>query len=181
MIFIKYHKQTSYVVKAISCLLGFVAIMSALDVFSDIKHKVAWAHVLIELSIVFCSLLSAILLTYWFYKVSQSTLNEVKTKLIESDKETRFWREENKHLVRGLAANINEQFNIWHLTPTECEIGFLLLKGYSLKEIAEFRSTSERTVREQAGSIYHKANLTGRTELTAFFLEDLLSPHEYQK
>lgn len=178
MIFIKYHKQTSYVIKSISCLLGYVAVMSSLDVFSDIKNKVAWAHVLVELSIVFCSLLSAILLMHWFYKVSQTTLNEVKTKLIETDKEARFWREENKHIVRGLSANIYEQFNIWHLTPTECEIGFLLLKGYSLQEIAEFKSKSERTVREQAGNIYHKANLTGRSELTAFFLEDLLSPHE---
>lgn len=181
MIFIKYHKQTTYVVKAISCLLGLVAIMAAIDVFSDIQNKVAWAHILIEISIVFCSLLSAILLAYWFYKISESTLSRVKTEIVASDKEAKFWREANISLLKGLASNINEQFDIWHLTSTEREIGFLLLKGYSLKEIAKLRLTSERTVREQAGNIYHKANLAGRAELTAFFLEDLLSPNEYKK
>ena len=40
------------------------------------------------------------------------------------------------------------------------------------------RATSERTVREQARSIYTKAGLTGRAALSAFFLEDLLAPIE---
>ena len=32
----------------------------------------------------------------------------------------------------------------------------------------------ERTVREQARSLYRKSGLTGRADLAAFFLEDLL-------
>jgi len=46
----------------------------------------------------------------------------------------------------------------------------------SLKEIAEFRSRSEKTVRQQASSVYSKANLENRASLSAFFLEDLLLP-----
>ena len=38
------------------------------------------------------------------------------------------------------------------------------------------RASSERTVREQARSLYAKAGLTGRAALSAFFLEDLIAP-----
>lgn len=53
----------------------------------------------------------------------------------------------------------------------------LLLKGLGQKEIANIRATSERTVREQARSVYRKLGLAGRISLPAFFLEDLLLPH----
>jgi len=61
---------------------------------------------------------------------------------------------------------------------TESRVALLLIKGLSHKEIATVRAVSERTVREQARSIYSKAGLTGRTALSAFFLEDLLAPIE---
>jgi DNA-binding NarL/FixJ family response regulator len=54
--------------------------------------------------------------------------------------------------------------------------GLLLLKGFSHREIAELRETSERTVREQARALYRKASLKGRASLSAYFLEDLLVP-----
>ncbi|MGH8566704.1 MAG: hypothetical protein ACREXU_01485 [Gammaproteobacteria bacterium] len=44
--------------------------------------------------------------------------------------------------------------------------------------IGLFPSIEMITVREQARSIYSKAGLTGRTALSAFFLEDLLAPIE---
>lgn len=62
------------------------------------------------------------------------------------------------------------------LTQAESEIGLLILKGFSHQEIADIRSASERTVREQARALYRKAGLTGRASLSAFFLEDLLLP-----
>ena len=46
--------------------------------------------------------------------------------------------------------------------------------GLSLKVIADLRQTSERTVREQSRALYRKAGLSGRSALSAFFLEDLL-------
>ena len=51
------------------------------------------------------------------------------------------------------------------LSPAEREVGLLLLKGLSLKEVAETRQTSERTVRQQALAVYRKAGLAGRAEL----------------
>jgi DNA-binding NarL/FixJ family response regulator len=59
---------------------------------------------------------------------------------------------------------------------SEREVGLLLLKGLSLKDIAVVRGASEATVRQQAQAIYRKADLAGRAELSAFFLEDLLLP-----
>jgi DNA-binding NarL/FixJ family response regulator len=52
----------------------------------------------------------------------------------------------------------------------------LQLKGLRHKAIAELRQTSERTVRQQALAVYRKSGLGGRTDLAAFFLEDLLLP-----
>jgi DNA-binding NarL/FixJ family response regulator len=48
--------------------------------------------------------------------------------------------------------------------------------GLSHKEIAGIRATSETTIRQQSLAIYRKAGLHNRSELSAFFLEDLLLP-----
>ena len=65
---------------------------------------------------------------------------------------------------------------LWSLTTAEREVALLMLKGLRHKDIASLRGTSERTVRQQALTIYKKAHLDGRTDLAAFFLEDLLQP-----
>jgi DNA-binding NarL/FixJ family response regulator len=59
-------------------------------------------------------------------------------------------------------------------------VASLLLKGLSHKEIAEVRRVSEATARQQARAVYKKAGLSGRNELAAFFLEDLLLPRSTQ-
>jgi DNA-binding CsgD family transcriptional regulator len=86
--------------------------------------------------------------------------------------ESERWRQ----AVEGVGDVIDQQLTRWDLTPAEREVALLLLKGLSLKEIAGVRSTSERTARDQARAIYAKAGVTGRSELSAFFLEDLLVP-----
>lgn len=86
------------------------------------------------------------------------------------------WRAEAAELLEGLGRTIGRQFDRWQLTPAERSVALLLLKGLSHAEAARVRGTSERTVRDQAGSVYQKADITGRAELSAFFLEDLLVP-----
>lgn len=86
------------------------------------------------------------------------------------------WRTEARTLLNGLGDAIDEQFKRWNLTEAEREVALLLLKGLSLKEVAQVRSTSERTIRAQARALYGKAGVTGRASLSAFFLEDLLAP-----
>jgi DNA-binding CsgD family transcriptional regulator len=88
------------------------------------------------------------------------------------------WRAEARTYLDGLGEAIESQFSRWSLTDAEREVALLLLKGLSHKEIATVRAVSERTVREQARSLYAKSGLTGRAALSAFFLEDLLAPIE---
>jgi DNA-binding CsgD family transcriptional regulator len=88
------------------------------------------------------------------------------------------WRSDMRELLKGLSSAIDDQFERWGLTAAEREVALLMLKGLSHKEIAVVRDASERTVRQQARSIYGKANLSGRAALSAFFLEDLLLPIE---
>lgn len=77
---------------------------------------------------------------------------------------------------RGLGDEIERQLEAWSLTPSEKQVAQLLLKGLGHREIAEIRDTSEKTVRQQAARVYQKAQVAGRAELSAFFLEDFLAP-----
>jgi DNA-binding NarL/FixJ family response regulator len=90
--------------------------------------------------------------------------------------EGQHWRAQARTHLRGLGAAISAQFSLWRFTPAEHEVALLLLKGLSCREISTVRTTSERTVREQARAVYSKAGLSGRAALSAYFLEDLLAP-----
>jgi DNA-binding NarL/FixJ family response regulator len=70
---------------------------------------------------------------------------------------------------------IDQQFSSWQLSLSEKDVALLLIKGFSMKEIAEIRKTQEKTVRHQATTVYRKSGLSGRQQLAAFFLEDILS------
>lgn len=86
------------------------------------------------------------------------------------------WHARAAGLLAGLSAAIDEQLERWGLTRSEKEVALLLLKGLSIKEVAGVREVAEKTVRHQALAIYRKSGLSGRAELAAFFLEDLLLP-----
>jgi DNA-binding NarL/FixJ family response regulator len=40
--------------------------------------------------------------------------------------------------------------------------------------MAEVRNTKEKTIRQQASTIYRKSNVAGRHEFSAWFFEDML-------
>ena len=78
--------------------------------------------------------------------------------------------------ARGeVAAVVDAAFRQWGLTPSERDVAVLLLKGLGNREIAELRGTAQGTVRAQTAAIYGKAGLKGRTDLFAYFMEDLLA------
>ena len=70
----------------------------------------------------------------------------------------------------GLKAELDKQFQNWDMSAAECEVGLLILKGLSYKEVAALRNTSDATVRQQAQAIYRKAGLPGKTAFSAYFL-----------
>ena len=90
-------------------------------------------------------------------------------------KEIEIEKSKTARLAGELLSVIREQFSQWNLTPSESEVALLLIKGLSMKEIAEARNVKEKTVRSQATSIYAKSGYTGRHELAAHFIEDLMS------
>lgn len=179
MILTKYKKQTGMLIKMVIGLWLFVAIMSLIDISIDIQYHAGWSHILMESTVFLACAACAIILICGFYKISNSKLNYFENTLFQSKSNAEFWQNEYLQLIKGLSEKIKHQFISWNLTNAEADIGFLLIKGFSLKEIAELRLTSERTVREQARSIYQKAEVAGRSELTAYFLEDLLLPEDY--
>ncbi len=88
------------------------------------------------------------------------------------------WRTKVQTHLATLKAEMDRQFQDWDMTGAEREVGLLILKGLSHKEIAALRATTEATVRQQAQSIYRKAELPGKTAFSAYFLEDLFAPEE---
>jgi len=120
--------------------------------------------------------LLAVSLLAWQHRTGARRERELAQRLEEAEAQYRQRSAETQDLLRGLADQIDRQFETWGLTQAEREVAMLMLKGLRHKEIATTRGTSERTVRQQALTVYKKAGLDGRTDLAAFFLEDLLQP-----
>jgi putative tricarboxylic transport membrane protein len=126
----------------------------------------------------YIAILCAILLITLFILKAKNKNREAKLQrnLKNIEEENRQHKEKLAEKVNGLSKHIEHEFAKWKLTITEKEIALMLLKGLTFKEIAEVRSKSERTVRQQAGAIYAKSSLSNRSDLAAYFLEDLMAP-----
>lgn len=123
--------------------------------------------------------LLAIAGAFWIYLLLRArtrVIRSLSTDLGHAQAEAERWRAESQSVAAGLAGAIDGQFTRWKLTAAEREVALLLLKGLSTRDIADLRQTREATVRQQAQVVYRKAELTGRADLAAFFLEDLLAP-----
>jgi len=159
-------------------LYALIFILIALDVLSDYAEGIDWAHIAVELAVLLTAVAGLSLLGRGYYQNTQHTLHNLQSDLSIAQQEANRWRAESRDLIQGLSLEIQKQFLRWQLTQAESEIGLLILKGFSHQEIADIRSASERTVREQARALYRKAGLTGKAALSAFFLEDLLLPNQ---
>lgn len=155
---------------ALAAMMLFIAIGALIlaDLIIDYREGGSLLHLAVESGVLLVALGGVALL--W------SQLRQSRWDLAQVRGEADRWRLEHQQLLAGLGAAIDQQFRRWRLTKAESEIGLLLLKGLSHKEIAGLRQTSERTIREQARALYRKSGLSGRAPLSAFFLEDLLLP-----
>lgn len=161
----------------LSMILIIVTALVSLDVITDIKSGTPIVHLTLEILAGIGSLIGVVLLFKEKIKLRQK-LDIERTHSQELEIEAEKWRVEARKYIEGLSLAIEKQLNSWHLTPAEKEVAFLLLKGLSLKEIADVRQTTEKTSRIQSMAIYSKSGLSGRSELAAYFLEDLLVPQE---
>ena len=154
-------------------VFAIVVIASGADLVADLSHGVDTEHIVKEAVIVSISI-SAIA---WLLLGLRQQRLEIKSLQQELETLNRPETPPRKYVLEArkkLGNVVTRQFSEWMLTGSEIEVGWLLLKGLSLKEIAIVRSTQEKTVRQQASSIYKKAGVSGRHAFSAWFIEDIL-------
>ena len=165
-------------------LFTVIAALMATDLAIEFYRGVSIALQTFEL-LIFLSALAGIAF-HWWKRVDERRrsghldreLAAARAEAHRWSEDARRWNQEAQQVLEGLGAAMDRQFDRWGLTPAEREVALLQLKGLRHKAIAELRNTSERTVRQQALAIYRKSGLSGRTDLAAFFLEDLLLPSD---
>lgn len=169
-----------------SVLVAFltVAVLAAIDISADLEEGTTPSHVASEAGVLFVGLMGSILvarrmvLTLRRARAVERQAVDLADRLAVSEAEARRWRSDARDLMNGLAEALDQQFDRWALSPAEKQTALLLLKGLSHKEVASIRSVSDATARQQARAVYKKAGLSGRHDLAAFFLEDLMLPTE---
>jgi DNA-binding CsgD family transcriptional regulator len=160
---------------SIVAILTLISIATVADLITDFSEGVRWWHVLTEGLIGLAALAGVFLLMRDSFTMKRR-LEAERRSATELRVKADAWRQQARKYSEGLSEAIDRQLNDWHLTASEKEVALLLLKGLSSKEIAEVRKTTEKTVRVQSMAVYSKSGLAGRSELAAFFLEDLLAP-----
>ncbi|NVK22615.1 MAG: response regulator transcription factor [Kangiellaceae bacterium] len=165
--------MSKYKLIALIIALAVIAIANTLDMFNDLALDVSMTHLLEEGVIV---VFSIGLMGYLIYHLLQQAkvLESLKRELSSTQQLVNEQTEELRQARKEYSQVIKKQFEQWGFSETEKNTAYLLLKGLSLKEVAEVRDIKEKTVRQQASNLYSKANLPGRHALAAWFFEDFL-------
>ena len=159
----------------IAVVLVATIVGGGFDLYLDAPEQWWSAHAVYEIALITAAMMMSIMLWRGWWR-SRRTLVETQQLLASHVAEREAWRASASAALNGLARAMDERFAAWGLTPTEREVALRLLKGHSHKQIAFETGRGERTVRQHAVAVYQKSGLTGRAELSAFFLEDLLLP-----
>ncbi len=161
----------------IGLTLLITSTLTLVDIISDLDEGATLRHVAVEGALAIIAGGGFIYLLMGTFKLKHIIENERKLSEELKQKNKKF-KEQSRSYLEGLSSTIDIQLTNWELSKSEKEVAFLLLKGFSLKEVAQVRGTTEKTSRTQSAAIYHKAGLSNRSQLSAFFLEDLLLPNK---
>ena len=158
----------------ITVILSIIMVLNFADVITDIQLGVPTWHIIEESLIV---LAAGLTVTYLVIEMRHRSrqLEQLTLTLSRADRDMANITEEMRSARKQYSEVIQQQFRAWQLTTSEQEVAMLLLKGLSFKEIAAVRNTREKTVRQQASTIYAKSGVDGRHAFAAWFLEDLLA------
>jgi len=156
-------------------LFAAIAVLIGADLLADAQTGVDRGHLALE-GLVMVLAVMGISALWRGFLTARERAARLDVDLALSRAEAARYRVEAREALQGLGEAIDSQFERWQLTAAEREVGLLMLKGLSHREVAEIRQTSEATVRQQALVVYRKSGLANRTQLSAFFLEDLLLP-----
>ena len=159
----------------IAGVLALIALLAASDLLIDLREGVTAWHVLAEALVAMLACLGAFHLLRGAWRLRRRL--EAQDRDFSAFRlQAEAWRMGSRKYLDGLSRSIDLQLEQWQLSAAEKDVAFLLLKGLSLKDIAAARGTTEKTARVQSSAVYAKSGLAGRSELSAFFLEDLLPP-----
>jgi len=155
-----------------------IAFANVSDVVADYHMQVATWHLAIEGITVVISI-TAFIVLWKRVLLRNQELKQVKVALSrhqQREKESTANHESEKERDKSPDSYtaVQSWFKQWKLSPSEQEVAVLLIKGLSFNEIAEVRSTKEKTVRQQASSVYAKSGLSGRNQLSAWLIDALL-------
>ncbi len=161
----------------------FIALISFVywDISADIAQENSLLHITVDLCFGATSCLAVLLLaarTGRLRILSRAWMEKTANESAVVSAEASEWKLRAEQLQAGVSEEIDRRMSEWKLSEAEKEIGLLLMKGLSIREIGDVRGTSERTVRQQSLSIYAKAEVAGRAELSAYFMEDFLDRKE---
>ena len=151
----------------------FAIVIQTIDFIHDLYSQDSFLHIFMDGLTVFLSLIGLMMLISIIIDRAQE-IETLHLKVEKTEIDLNLSRSKFKVISQEYNEYITEQFDNWGLTTSEREVALILLKGLSLNEIAKRRNTKEKTVRQQASTIYHKSNVSGRHELSAWFFEDFL-------
>lgn len=69
---------------------------------------------------------------------------------------------------------VEERFREWRLTPSEHDVAMLVVKGFSIAEIAGIRGNAEGTVKAHLNAIYRKSETNSRAEMLGLLIDPLM-------
>lgn len=162
-------------------VFALIGALAAVDLLIDLGEGTSVLHIVVEGIVLILAIGTAAAMSLRLINSVQTArehARDLEKRLKRSSADAERWRLEARRHLEGLGAAIERQFGQWTLSPTEKEVALLLLKGFSHKEIARLRGTSDATARQHARAVYGKAGVGGRHELAGFFLEDLALPIE---
>jgi DNA-binding CsgD family transcriptional regulator len=155
-------------------VLTLFAVFFVTDIYFDVQDGIPFMHIWHEVAL-FVLAVGAIVWQIRIIIKNKVHITQLSSELLETKKSYLEWKQKTHTSALEIRHLIDSEFTTWQLSHSEKDVALLLIKGLSMKEIADIRSTHEKTVRQQATTVYKKSGLSGRQELAAFFLEDILS------
>ena len=159
--------------KIISLLLVLIIVLKLVDLQDDFSNAAHITHLVQESVLI---LLSSGLFCYLIIDIIRRSRSSARLtlQLQQTQNQVGKLNQEIQITKTAFLRAIDTQFDLWELTSTEREVALMLIKGYSVIEIATLRQKSEKTIGNQTSSVYRKADVQGRHELAGLFFEEII-------
>ncbi|QYJ82387.1 helix-turn-helix transcriptional regulator [Shewanella aegiceratis] len=163
----------------IIALLVLIMLFKLVDIVADVQLEIPAWHIAQESVLVLLTVIATLYLSRDLMRRSRQ-VKALAHRLAQADKQIDNLSTQMRTARQEYSQAVASQFDTWGFTKSEQQVAFLILKGLSFKEIAEVRQTKEKTVRQQASTIYGKAEVDGRHTFCAWFMEDFIQDHNQE-